>query len=128
MESTLFTRLGLFMAHKGLNDNQITVQAKIAVGTLGKQRRSGKGLSYDSLVKILTTYPELNPTWLLLGTGEMLLSNSKDVSQEVLKRVKELENTLKNQDEKINLLIDQLDNLRAQITINQELMQSMTRK
>lgn len=128
MESTLFTRLGLFMAHKGLNDNQITVQAKIAVGTLGKQRRSGKGLSYDSLVKILTTYPELNPTWLLLGTGEMLLSNSKDVSEEVLKRVKELENTLKNQDEKINLLIDQLDNLRAQMTINQELMQSMTRK
>ena len=128
MESTLFTRLGLFMTHKGLNDNQITVQAKIAVGTLGKQRRSGKGLSYDSLVKILTTYPELNPTWLLLGTGEMLLSNSKDVSEEVLKRVKELENTLKNQDEKINLLIDQLDNLRAQMTINQELMQSMTRK
>lgn len=128
MESTLFTRLGLFMAHKGLNDNQITVQAKIAVGTLGKQRRSGKGLSYDSLVKILTTYPELNPTWLLLGTGEMLLSNNKDASQEVLKRVKELENTLKNQDEKINLLIDQLDNLRAQMTINQELMQSMTRK
>lgn len=128
MESTLFTRLGLFMTHKGLNDNQITVQAKIAVGTLGKQRRSGKGLSYDSLVKILTTYPELNPTWLLLGTGEMLLSNSKDVSQEVLKRVKELENTLKNQDEKINLLIDQLDNLRAQMTINQELIQSMTQK
>lgn len=128
MESTLFTRLGLFMAHKGLNDNQITVQAKIAVGTLGKQRRSGKGLSYDSLVKILTTYPELNPTWLLLGTGEMLLSNSKDVSEEVLKRVKELENTLKNQDEKINLLIDQLDNLRAQMTINQELIQSMTQK
>ena len=128
MESTLFTRLGLFMTHKGLNDNQITIQAKIAVGTLGKQRRSGKGLSYDSLVKILTTYPELNPTWLLLGTGEMLLSNSKDVSEEVLKRVKELENTLKNQDEKINLLIDQLDNLRAQMTINQELIQSMTQK
>lgn len=61
MDSTFFTRLDEFMQYKGLNDNKITVQAKIAVGTLGKQRRSGKGLSYDSIVKILRTYPELIP-------------------------------------------------------------------
>ena len=66
-----------FMQYKGLNDNKITVQAKIAVGTLGKQRRSGKGLSYDSIVKILRTYPELNPAWLMLGEGEMLKKNEQ---------------------------------------------------
>ena len=75
MEDTLFSRLDKFMQYKGLNDNKITVQTHIAVGTLGKQRRSGKGLSYESIVKILNTYPELNPSWLLLGKGEMLVNN-----------------------------------------------------
>ncbi len=78
MESTLFTRLDEFMQYKGLNDNRITIQAKIAVGTLGKQRRSGKGLSYDTIVKILTAYPELNPTWFIMGTGDMLLKGAAD--------------------------------------------------
>ena len=73
MEDTLFSRLDKFMQYKGLNDNKITVQTHIAVGTLGKQRRSGKGLSYESIVKILNTYPELSPSWLLLGKGEMLI-------------------------------------------------------
>ena len=77
MDSTFFTRLDEFMQYKGLNDNKITVQAKIAVGTLGKQRRSGKGLSYESIVKILRTYPELNPAWLILGEGEMLKKNEQ---------------------------------------------------
>lgn len=121
MESTLFTRLDAFMKCKGLNDNRITVQAKIAVGTIGKQRRSGKGLSYDSIVKILRTYPELNPTWFILGEGEMFLrenANPRNL-EELLISVKSLEATLLRQEEKINLLISQLDYMRTQISVNQ---------
>lgn len=121
MESTLFTRLDAFMKCKGLNDNRITVQAKIAVGTIGKQRRSGKGLSYDSIVKILRTYPELNPTWFILGEGEMFLrenANPRNL-EELLLSVKSLEATLLRQEEKINLLISQLDYMRTQISVNQ---------
>ena len=96
MESTLFTRLDAFMQCKGLNDNRITVQAKIAVGTIGKQRRSGKGLSYDSIVKILRTYPELNPTWFILGEGEMFLNDKKHSNniEELLRTIKAQEATI----------------------------------
>lgn len=121
MEDTLFSRLDKFMQYKGLNDNKITVQTHIAVGTLGKQRRSGKGLSYESIVKILNTYPELNPSWLLLGKGEMLV-NAEHPHQEqqvINEKLSTLETTIKKQHEKIDLLISQLDYMRTQIAINQ---------
>ena len=130
MESTLFTRLDAFMKCKGLNDNRITVQAKIAVGTIGKQRRSGKGLSYDSIVKILRTYPELNPTWFILGEGEMFLrenANPRNL-EELLISVKSLEATLLRQEEKINLLISQLDYMRKQISVNQGYLRDISSK
>ena len=130
MESTLFTRLDAFMKCKGLNDNRITVQAKIAVGTIGKQRRSGKGLSYDSIVKILRTYPELNPSWFILGEGEMFLrenANPRNL-EELLISVKSLEATLLRQEEKINLLISQLDYMRTQISVNQGYLRDISSK
>ena len=130
MESTLFTRLDAFMKCKGLNDNRITVQAKIAVGTIGKQRRSGKGLSYDSIVKILRTYPELNPTWFILGEGEMFLrenANPRNL-EEILVTVKSLETILLRQEEKINLLISQLDYMRTQISVNQGYLRDISSK
>lgn len=130
MESTLFTRLDAFMQCKGLNDNRITVQAKIAVGTIGKQRRSGKGLSYDSIVKILRTYPDLNPSWFILGVGEMFLKeNNQPINlDELIDTVKAQENTIIKQEEKINLLISQLDYMRTQISLNQEYLRNILEK
>ena len=127
MDSTLFTRLDAFMKYKGLNDNRITVQAKIAVGTLGTQRRTGKGRSYDSLVKILETYPELNPSWLILGTGEMLIANEQQPVniEDMMMVIKNQEATIRKQQEKIDLLISQLDYIRTQISINQEYLRDI---
>ena len=130
MESTLFTRLDAFMQCKGLNDNRTTVQAKIAVGTIGKQRRSGKGLSYDSIVKILRTYPDLNPSWFILGVGEMFLKeNNQPINlDELINTVKAQENTIIKQEEKINLLISQMDYMRTQISVNQEYLRNILEK
>lgn len=65
-------RLDKFMKYKGLNDNQITVEAGISNGLIGKARKRGT-LSHDNISKILHTYPELNAHWWFTGKGEMLL-------------------------------------------------------
>ncbi len=123
MESTLFSRLDQFIKYRGLNDNKVTVQAQIAVGTLGKQRRTGKGLSYDSLVKILRAFPELSPSWLILGEGEMINHNQQTACNinNLTETLKKQEQELNKQQNKIDLLISQLDYMRTQLAINIDL-------
>ncbi|WP_255491294.1 helix-turn-helix transcriptional regulator [Dysgonomonas sp. ZJ279] len=72
MIDDLFDRLDKFMSYKGLNDNQMTIQAELSVGSLGKQRKGARGLSSESIAKILHSYKELDANWLLTGDGEML--------------------------------------------------------
>lgn len=82
MENNLHTpesfieRLQCYMAYRGINDNQITVNAGLSVGLIGKAKASQKGMSSINIEKILLAYPELNPDWLLTGRGEMLSAST----------------------------------------------------
>ena len=71
MGKDFFDRLDEYMAHSGLNDNKLTVAASLSIGALGKQRKGSRGLSSDSIAKILYAYPDLNGDWLLTGRGQM---------------------------------------------------------
>jgi hypothetical protein len=76
---TTIDRLLDFMLYKNLNDNKITKLANLSVGLIGRARRNKSGLHTDTIEKILHTFPELNPTWLLTGNGSMLLSKTNNV-------------------------------------------------
>ena len=67
-----FDRLDKYMEYSGLNDNKLTVLAQLSVGALGKQRKGGRGLSVESITRILHTCPDLNAEWLMTGNGDML--------------------------------------------------------
>lgn len=59
------------MKERGLNDNKVTVMAGLSVGTLGKQRKGSRGLSSDSIAKILYAFSDLNADWLLTGRDQV---------------------------------------------------------
>lgn len=67
-----FDRLDKYMNFKELNDNQLTVKANLSVGSLGKQRKGSRGLSSDSIAKILLSCSDLSAEWLLVGSGPMI--------------------------------------------------------
>lgn len=69
---TFIERLQCFMRHFGINDNQLTVDAGLSIGLIGKAKKTGKAMNSSNIEKILNAYPELNPEWLMLGTGEMI--------------------------------------------------------
>ena len=81
MNEDFFDRLDKYMNIKNLNDNKITVQAGLPVGSLGKQRKGGRGLSVQSIAKILHTYPDINAEWLITGDGEMIKDGENILSE-----------------------------------------------
>lgn len=74
-------RLCRYMEYKGLNPNSITVSAGLSVGLIGKAIKNEGGLNSDTIEKILHTYDDLDPVWFVLGDGEMIKPNVKDMSQ-----------------------------------------------
>jgi hypothetical protein len=65
-------RFDLYMKEKGLNDNRVTVQLGLSIGSIGKSRKEGRDLSKKAITKILAYYNDLDEAWLLTGNGEML--------------------------------------------------------
>lgn len=65
-------RLDKYIKFRGLNDNRVTIDSGISVGTLGKSRKEGKDITSKTAEMILDAYPELNRVWLMTGDGEML--------------------------------------------------------
>lgn len=65
------------MRVKHLNDNRVTVDLGLSVGTIAKSRGMNRDLSSRNLEKILNFYTDLSRVWLMTGDGEMLTDGSK---------------------------------------------------
>lgn len=74
-------RFDKYMEEKGLNDNKVTLDLKLSVGTIGKSRKEGRDLSDKVVEKILNFYTDLNRVWLITGQGDMLIENKTDTNQ-----------------------------------------------
>ena len=74
-------RLQYYMQEKGINDNQMTVNAGLSVGLIGKAKSSTKGMNATNIEKILLAYPDLNSDWLLTGRGDMLKTERPPMQQ-----------------------------------------------
>lgn len=69
-------RFDNYLSYKGLNDNIVTNDLKLSVGTIGKSRKQGRDLSDRVIELILNFYTDLNRVWLLTGEGEMLVADT----------------------------------------------------
>jgi hypothetical protein len=74
-------------------------------------------LSYDFTVKLKHAVPQLNMNWLLTGEGLKYLSEEELLQIEVRKRIGKYE---KAETEIIDLLKNQVEDLRSQINFLQE--------
>lgn len=77
-------RLQCYMHKKGINDNQMTINAGLSVGLIGKAKSNNKGMNAANIEKILLACPDLNPDWLLTGRGDMLKPLIKTTSSSAI--------------------------------------------
>lgn len=77
-------RFDKYMIYSGLNDNQVTKDAELSVGTIGKSRQENRDLSNRVLNKLLQVYPEINRVWLLTGEGQMLVADTTETEEQIV--------------------------------------------
>lgn len=66
-------RIRKIIDYKKISTRQFCIEVGVANGFLDKVKDVGS----EKLLKILNTYPELSPEWLLTGKGDMLKKNEK---------------------------------------------------
>lgn len=74
-------RLDKYMSIKGLNDNKLTIDLGLSVGTIGKSRAIGRDLSSRVVEKILNFYQDIDSVWLMTGEGKMLKEKTTNVTK-----------------------------------------------
>ncbi len=71
--STFSERLKQFIEHEQLTVYKVNKAAGLSTGLLFKALQGDKGISSESVERILRAFPQLNADWLLTGRGEMLI-------------------------------------------------------
>lgn len=72
--STQKERILQFIEYKGISKNKFYIETGISNGVLDKK----SGLSMETIEKLYSTYPEINPEWLLTGRGNMLKADNEN--------------------------------------------------
>ncbi|MBR2389562.1 MAG: helix-turn-helix transcriptional regulator, partial [Mogibacterium sp.] len=77
----IIDRLDIYIREKGINDNQVTVNAGLSVGLLNNARKGSSDIGKKTVEKILTFYQDLNRVWLITGEGPMLKKEFSDETE-----------------------------------------------
>lgn len=78
MNKRIIDRLDEYIEFKGINYNQVTVNAGLSNGLINKAKSGKSDLGKKAIEKILNFYHDLNRVWLLTGEGEMLKTNTSE--------------------------------------------------
>ena len=68
-------RILQFLEFKGISKNKFYLQTGVSNGTLDKS----SGLSMDTVEKFYAVYPEINPEWLITGSGNMIKQTAESL-------------------------------------------------
>ena len=69
-------RIKEYLTYKGINNKRFEESVGLSNGSFASQLKRNGTIGVNRLEDILTIYYDLNPTWVLLGTGNMLLTES----------------------------------------------------
>lgn len=69
-------RIKEFITYKGLSNRAFEASVGLSNGSFSSQLKNNKTIGVDKIENILHVYPELNPIWLLKGTGDMLIQEN----------------------------------------------------
>lgn len=127
-QESVLSRLKKFIDHKGLSVRQFEQSVGMSNGSFASQLKRQGTIGVDRLENILHVYTEINPLWLLTGSGSMLVSTvsgsfseaepaytATGASSHLQERITRLEDEikyLKNENELLREMVDVLKSVR----------------
>lgn len=73
---TIGDRILEYLQTKGINRNQLCKANNWDPSKINRQLKGESGLSADTILGFVTTFPDVNLTWLMLGVGPMIQPES----------------------------------------------------
>jgi len=71
----LTERLGKYIEYKGISYYAFENSLNVSRGSISKAVKDSKSIGSNVIENIMSVYTDINPTWLIMGKGEMLLDN-----------------------------------------------------
>jgi len=71
-------RLGKYIKAKELTFVAFEKSINVSHASISRPVKEGKSIGSHVLEKIAKIYPDLNPTWLLTGKGDMIVTPKED--------------------------------------------------
>ena len=73
----IIDRIIVFIKYKNLSMRKFDIAIGVGNGYTSKQAKSGASVGSHVLQKIIGTFPDLSPLWLLTGDGDMIIPTDK---------------------------------------------------
>ena len=125
----IIDRIITFIKHKNMSMRAFDMSIKVGNGYTSKQSKSSASIGSDVLERIIDTYPELNPLWLITGNGDMILDikNSGEPLPDYGKSIDEiLENKIKRiVQEQLKEFSDKLESFPTLDQISKEIQKNL---
>ena len=120
-------RLKEYIDLKGVTVAAFERSIGMSNASFGKSLKQGKGIGSDKLEKILSVYPDINPSWLLTGAGEILLTKTpknvlkqnEDKFEDINEDKRKLQKTSSN-DNTETVVVDNVFKLRTDRLIDRQ--------
>ena len=100
----IMVRLQQFIQHMNLSVYQVNRTAGLCQGLLTNAFNKKQGLTTSTLERLLLAYPMLNANWLIVGQGEMLLSEKPETSNDLSDSQSHIQNLQTLQDQCVEML------------------------
>lgn len=113
----LIDRLKAVVSYAKLSDRAFALRCGLKQPTLDKQLKGLRSISTETIVAVCTSYPEISRDWLLMGEGDMLKSQSKEMERinKLVDTIATLQDTINSKDDTIAALNERIKQLESQL-------------
>jgi hypothetical protein len=111
----MLKRIKQYIDYKGIGIAPFEKSIGMSNASFGKSLKKGGSIGCDKLEKILNTYPDLNPIWVILGKGQMIINeldnrvdgeyhNKDEIINSLKTTIQSQEKTISSQQKLIDML------------------------